>query len=441
MHRYRPQLFELEERALPNVLADPLATAGVDTLLALDASTSDVAQVVNVVSDAIDQGAFADLTGVPPPPGPTLAPTVVDPVLAGAPVPIVDASGVLLAGTPIGTPHPFYPVQQFDASKWGTSSAYGCQEIGPPYGAGAVWSTHWDQYSEAYLWTPTWTNIAYFKVSPPSGCTPAYTLGPVVTSFSNATPTTPAWSGQDVAGNWSELGVYLQIWNPGVYGVSVGFTDGSSYKGFVSVLGGNGDGNTNGQARAYYGMADASSPGAIVIAQSPVDKNNFCLTAASLLPKALRAATMAQAVQAFNLAYLQHGSQPIDAILIGHGVPNRFRFDFESLAGDNYVDPPNIPANLRTNNVEKDFAKAMQGKIHSLRFFSCNVGQGFSTDALHLCKVLSKDLQLPGGNPVLVSAYTANVGIEPGVPDLMNAFKAPRGAYFYTTPGQWVSAP
>jgi hypothetical protein len=35
MHVYGPCLLELEERALPNVLADPLGVAGLDTLLAV----------------------------------------------------------------------------------------------------------------------------------------------------------------------------------------------------------------------------------------------------------------------------------------------------------------------------------------------------------------------------------------------------------------------
>ena len=69
------------------------------------------------------------------------------------------------------------------------------------------------------------------------------------------------------------------------------------------------------------------------------------------------------------------------------------------------------------------------------------IGQGFDTDSVHLVKILSRDLQAPGGPPVTVTAYTADTGIWPGSPEIQGFQKARPGFFYTVAGGQWVSAP
>ena len=86
--------------------------------------------------------------------------------------------------------------------------------------------------------------------------------------------------------------------------------------------------------------------------------------------------------------------------------------------------------------MEPAFAQAMQGKISSLRFFSCEVGKDINaTDHTPLIKQLAQDLHAQGGCAVTVYAYTGATAIcQKGI--FLNR------SYYFTVAanGTWASA-
>ena len=281
MHFYRPRLFELEELALPNVLADPLGVAGLDTLLA----AGEIKHLAHLVGDAILPLHLSD-PETHAPPGQPPRWTVPSVPQEGLHTPVANPFSMPVGGggDPGGgdppTPPKIHPVVQFDASSWPIAD-YPSTEIGPPFGSPNFESLNYDPGYNAYLWAPTFSgSLTSVQVSPPQGATPGYTLGPVPSGGWSS------WAGQDLAGDWSSQGLYLWFWSPGDYAVQVGLGAGSTYQGFVTVEGGPGDGTANGQHQVYA-MANAT-PGATIIAQPTIDNHNFCATAALILPNAPR---------------------------------------------------------------------------------------------------------------------------------------------------------
>jgi hypothetical protein len=400
MHYYRPVFLELEERALPNVLADPLGVAGLDVLLA----ATETRHLAHLVSDVVLPGRLSDRKRIhcrsvrrAGPRSPwqqalrrrsssrcvsCINSATLSEMATGPSPQIIQ---------PPPPPHQVFPVAQFDASSWPVQQ-YPTTEIGPPpgdWGNPPYWfAPNWNQYTNAFEWSPPMSGITGFKVALPQ--LGSYTLGPVIETYSS-------YTGQDVAGCWSAVGVRLQVWTPGAYAVEVDFTSGAPYLGFVTVLNGGADGQPAGVAVPY--KLPTLSAGAIVISAPSSEIGTFTQDAAKLLPNAPRASEVGAAVTALNTAFLNNHS-PIDAMLVGHGGISTFQFDTQWMG--------RTPGPEQA--VEQTFAQGLRGEIRSLTIFSCYTGLVGGNGAL--IKQLAQDLHAPGGVSVTVRAFTSTVFAE-----------------------------
>jgi hypothetical protein len=424
MHFYRPRLLELEELALPNVLADPLGVAGLDTLLA----AGEVRHLAHLVGDAILPLHLSDAE-IHAPPGHAPRWTVPSVPQQGphsqvaspfASLPPGGGSGSGGDGGPPPAPK-VYQIQHGAAASWPAGN-YPAIEIGPPPGSTAppFWGDqYWNPTTNAFEWNNYSQGGAAFagtissaEVYPPAG----YVVGPHVDTWSE-------WTGQDVAGQWSGGYLWMQAWNPGIYGIEIDFAGGSSsYFCYLTVSGGGAAGQPGGIPQPYQ-LPTATNNFAIVISAPTQEAAPFTKTAAQLLPNCPRATTFSDAVGAINQAWLANGRNPVNAILIGHGGISAFQF------GDNDWISTGVAGE---QSEEKSFATALQGRVSSLTIFSCYTGLTGGSGSL--AKQLAQDLHAPGGCSVTVSAYTS------GVDCCTQAYAGARPSYWAVdSGGNWVT--
>jgi hypothetical protein len=260
------------------------------------------------------------------------------------------------------------------------------------------------------LWNTTFPgNITAVKVCPPEGASPAYTVGPYVSTWSS-------WTGQDVAGQWSGGYLWMQIWNPGDYAIEVDFAGGASpYQGFLTVAGGVDAASLTGVPTVNNTLPQAT-PGATVVVSGGIDPVSTLQMESQVLGGAPIAGDVNGLITALTIAYNANGQQPMNVIIDahGHGNPGQVMIGPGAwFAPRGYLQG--------AANVEPAFTAAMVGKIRSLTFLSCCVGDdNGSSYYLPLVQQLAMDLYPPGPlmagepqpSPVTVNAYTGFISIN-----------------------------